>query len=161
MDFHIYKLSDPRTQLVKYVGATTKPLFLRLANHIQLAYKSTGKKYPKDFWIRDIVNLGLCPLIESLEVVGEGDWTRVEKKWVTYFRKINPKLFNISDGGPGYSGGNKGEANPRAKLSNETIRKIRDWDSYKLFTKEELGLKFGVSGSYISNVVSFKSRKLT
>jgi hypothetical protein len=57
----VYTLKDPRDLLVKYVGATTVPLSLRLAGHL-----TSPASEPLREWIGELKAAGLVPIIEPL-----------------------------------------------------------------------------------------------
>lgn len=92
----IYKLIDPRTSTVMYVGKTSLSLKNRLHSHIHVAKKGNT---PKDIWIRDLLLIDKTPLIEILEVVTIETWQQKEQYWIEQFKYTNSSLLNIAVGG--------------------------------------------------------------
>ena len=75
--YTLYRLVDPRTDEVRYVGQTTNTPAVRLSSHISAARSG---RFPSGrtavaSWIRDLLNLGLRPIIEIA-------WTTPNKKRV-------------------------------------------------------------------------------
>lgn len=98
----IYVLLDPRTQEVRYVGKTVHALHERLANHVRAAQR--GAKLYSSNWIKGLLDAGVTPAIEEIEVAGE-NWAEREKYWIDHYRKAIPgRLTNLADGGQGLSG---------------------------------------------------------
>ena len=60
--YTIYKLIDPNTNQVRYIGLTFNDLKLRLKSHMS----EPGKSH-KIFWIKKLKKYGLKPIIESVE----------------------------------------------------------------------------------------------
>lgn len=98
----IYGLQNPNNGEIFYVGATEISLKNRLRTHYQhlnecnrgvrkdnLRYKYLRHLLPKK-----------CKII-LLEVVTEGNLFEREKFYISKFRELNPKLVNMTDGGPG------------------------------------------------------------
>lgn len=96
----IYRLNDPETGEIRYVGHTSDPA-RRLKDH--------GSKYDqcnrrKRMWIQELKAQGKKPVMEFIEHgVGLTDqrWKVRERYWITYFRSIGARLFNVRDGGEG------------------------------------------------------------
>ena len=62
---YIYTLSDPRTNIIRYVGKTNN-IKNRLKSHICQSKKS---RTHKDNWVNSLLKLNLKPIIEILDVV--------------------------------------------------------------------------------------------
>lgn len=127
--WHIYTLSDPTNNAVRYVGWC----FLthrRLAQHIQRAKSETTHKAN---WINKLSSAGLSPIIDVIEV-GTGDWAFAEKKWIAFYRGQGIDLVNLTDGGEGVPGlvfsvaarEKMSAAKKGRKLSPEHIKKVAD-----------------------------------
>lgn len=96
---YIYGLVDPRTQLIRYIGKSIRPL-QRLANHLN----DSGKCH-RTHWLNELKKLGLKPEIVYLErIEGGWPWQESEKFWIAYGRKHGWPLTNNTDGGDGVSG---------------------------------------------------------
>lgn len=106
----IYALKDPRTNEIRYVGKTVKKdLNKRLIEHC--SYKNKTHKY---FWILQLKNENLKPIIEAVEKCTDNDWQEREIYWIQYYKDLNCKLTNSHEGG---MGGHNPSAETRAKLS--------------------------------------------
>ena len=92
----IYVLKDPRTDIVRYVGATTQTLNRRLVGHVWDAKNLSGTR--KINWIKQLLELRLKPQIELLEETE--DWIVREKYWVSYYKQ-RTELVNSTSGGEG------------------------------------------------------------
>lgn len=99
----IYTLSDPRTNLVRYVGKTTN-INKRFIKHINESKKSTSSH--KKAWIRGLLNVGLKPIINIIDKVGKDEWEFWETYWISQFKTWGFNLTNTCDGGEGVSIGN-------------------------------------------------------
>lgn len=91
---YIYKLTDPITNDIRYVGKTTN-LLRRLNAHIN---RSKKNKYHSARWINSLVEKGLKPIISIIEKCNENNWEEREVYWISYYRGIFD-LTNILDGG--------------------------------------------------------------
>lgn len=95
----IYGLVDPRTKLVRYVGASTSGL-ARPRMHRQT--HSLSATSPKNRWLKSIFALGLDYEIAILEAL----WLKeslpdAERFWIAYGRACGWPLTNLTDGGDG------------------------------------------------------------
>lgn len=96
----IYALSNPNTNIIMYIGKTKQPLIKRLMGHV---YCSKYKNSPRDNWIKSLILMGVLPSITEIEEVGLSDWIEREKYWITTYKKQNPNLTNLYNGGSGPS----------------------------------------------------------
>ena len=131
----IYTLTDPRTNIVRYVGKTVKPLNLRLSEHFN---DRDGNK--KSQWIRGLKKNGLKPIVDILDIVNDEDWRSEEMFYISYFRFLGLPLLNMTDGGDGNNGGKRSEEFKKqlskSILSNPKeieARRIRRVESNKRF----------------------------
>lgn len=101
----IYSLHDPRTGQIRYIGRTIAPPKRRLINHVAEARHDTSQWHtPKCQWIRELLALGLRPILRVLEA-GTGDgWATAEILWIKAAREAGVLLVNTSDGGEGNLG---------------------------------------------------------
>lgn len=118
----IYALVDPRTDEVRYIGATCRAV--RLAEHLHSAKRH---KTHKARWIAGLLEVGMPPVMVALERCAAADWVSCERFWIRAFRQLGARLTNHTDGGEGASGVVPGAAT-RAKLAelarqNHTGRK--------------------------------------
>jgi group I intron endonuclease len=125
---YIYSLSDPRTNEVRYIGKSVNPK-RRLNEHLK---KFTGSH--KSNWIKSLLNIGLMPIIEIVEICNDSNWCEREKYWISQFG-------NLTNGTEGGEDGrmlssvrkrmsiiNSGVNNPNygKKASEETRKKISE-----------------------------------
>jgi hypothetical protein len=91
----IYKLIDPDTLNVMYIGRTIHSMSTRIRNH----YKDSKKNItPKDKWIQNLVSNNKKIIYDIIEYVEQEEWAKREEFWINYYSKINPNLCNISSG---------------------------------------------------------------
>lgn len=136
---YIYKLTDPNTSEVRYIGKTGSSLNRRLQQHI---YRSAELRNHKDYWIQSLLKKGQSPEITLVEEATDSDWESREIFWIGEYRKTG-KLTNVADGG-GNNRPKSGEHNHKAVYSREDVREvvtlftlgfsrdiIRSFDKYK------------------------------
>lgn len=114
----IYSLAHPQTGEVRYVGITKKDIKLRLIGHIYESKK--GGTTRKCNWIKSLLNNGLRPIIEAIDIVHESEWEYWEIYWIEQFRQWNFRLTNHHHGGLGLNLKLRGR-----KHSEETKQLIR------------------------------------
>jgi hypothetical protein len=90
--WQIYALVDPRDERVRYVGVTIRPLFDRLADHIE---KPTNREMRR--WFADLDAQGSAPSVRLLIGVSDA-WEDAERGWIAWFR-ARGELLNIDPGG--------------------------------------------------------------
>jgi len=116
---YIYKLIDPVTKDVRYVGKSTNPK-IRLKNHIS----RRKNKYHSAVWINGLFLKGLRPTLEIIEECLESKWQERERYWISFYRdKFD--LTNILDGGeecPTYDRTGKKWTNEQ-RINNRIARK--------------------------------------
>lgn len=121
----IYKLIDPRTNEIRYIGKTISLLQRRLRCHIHTAKNGNNHK---DNWIKNILNDNLRPIIELVEMVPEKDWEEREKYWIAYYNSIGVNLTNATDGGSNVSFIKKeyfyGQEKSKTKLTHDQCQSL-------------------------------------
>jgi hypothetical protein len=90
----IYTLAHPVTGEIRYIGKTHFGLNERLAKHL-----ITYERNHRANWIRNIVNQGMKPIIELLEVIDNENWISAEIYWIEQFRNWGFRLLNATEGG--------------------------------------------------------------
>tara|TARA_R110000868_G_scaffold76573_3_gene220129 strand:+ start:10312 stop:10968 length:657 start_codon:yes stop_codon:yes gene_type:complete len=115
MEIYIYKLIDPITNEVRYIGKTKKVLKKRLYEHLTI--RNLKPKTHKNHWIRSLLSKNLKPKIELLEITDEHTWQLSEQQHIKRFRGSGVNLTNATNGGDGALG---------CKRSRESIQKILD-----------------------------------
>lgn len=96
----IYKLIDPTTNSIRYIGSTHNSLKKRLTDHLSDARR--GQKNYRCNWIRSLLSKGFYPSINIIEKVNYEKRDEKEKYWISYYGKEN--LVNGTDGGGGVCG---------------------------------------------------------
>ena len=173
----IYTLSDPNTNEIRYVGKSND-LKYRLKKHIN---ESKNKRTHKEKWINTLINEGLTPIIEILDIVNENEWSFYETYWISQFKTWGFELTNGTSGGEGSDGikgkthtketkekckiaGLKspkikyfGEKNGRCKLTDLQIIEIKE----KVFLKTPrkiIAEEYNINKKYISQIINGKRR---
>jgi hypothetical protein len=97
----IYGLYDPRTDELRYVGSTTHTLAERRAGHMSDVYGSNPDRR-KAFWLRELVDLGLKPVIKAIESVPQDRREIRELFWIRHFKAKGCELTNRKGMGDTY-----------------------------------------------------------
>lgn len=113
----IYALKDPRTDVVHYVGQTTRGASRR--NEVnKVSYLGDRKDHAVKAWVNGLRGDGLRPVFSALEFLNSKDeLDAAERGWIRYGRSQGWPLLNLTDGGKGQLG---------RKISDETRQKLRD-----------------------------------
>lgn len=96
----IYALLDPRTDAVRYVGATRKTLVEKIRMHVSSAQLAQNVA-PRFVWLRELMALNLKPKIIKLDECDESKWAITEDSWIEYFRAQGCDMLNVNHGGGG------------------------------------------------------------
>ena len=97
----VYTLSDPRTNLIKYIGITCKTLTQRLSGHC--AEKKFNTK--KVNWVQSLRKDNLKPIIMELDCFETYEEALYfEQYWIAQFKIWGFKLLNLTIGGEGAQG---------------------------------------------------------
>ena len=110
----IYKLLDPITNEIRYIGKTKNVLSKRYNEHISRAKK--GHHFHVYCWISKLLKDNLKPKIELVEECTENNWEEREQYWISFY----PNLTNISKGGITYFG----QYNKRPDFISSVIKKV-------------------------------------
>ena len=110
--YTIYKLIDPITNDIRYIGLTFNDLNQRLKSHC-----SENSKSHKSNWVQSLRKQGLKPVIESIEdnILSYEEVCDREIYWIEKYKSEGHPLTNMA------SGGNKNK-----KMSDETRKKMSD-----------------------------------
>lgn len=134
MKFVIYTLSDPRTNIVKYVGCTSN-LKKRMWGHRASKYKNNVS-----IWVKELSYCGVRPYVDVIDIIDQKDVVEKEKFYIWQFSQ-KFELLNMNAGGGGTVYGRisgeknpmfgvrlRGESNPfyGKKHSEETIQILRE-----------------------------------
>ena len=104
MEYNIYTLSDPITNIVMYIGKT-KESSNRLKRHL---YKSNLKKKGyentnKNKWILELLDINEVPIMEVLDIGDENNINDLEIYWIGQFKQWGFNLKNMTSGGDGFN----------------------------------------------------------
>lgn len=134
--YTIYKLIDPESNKVRYIGLTFNTLKQRLKSH----YNENAKSH-KCSWIKKLKSKGLKPIIESIEenIGSYEEACEKEIYYIDYYKNNGHELTNQATGG-----------NKNKKMSEETIRKMSQsqlerYKTYKLIHSDETKKKLSES----------------
>lgn len=93
MRYYVYVLSDPRTDIVYYVGITNNP-DVRMAQHVY-SLKSTRAK---DNWVRQLLSEGVKPEMRILQGRNDREYILCrEKYWIQYYLVRGAPLLNTQN----------------------------------------------------------------
>lgn len=145
INIKIYKLIDPITLEIRYIGKTIQKLECRLNRHISDAKRLIENKSHKNNWIRSLLNNNLKPKIELIEEnIDVNKWGEIEMMYINKFRGLGYDLTNNSDGGEGPHGvilseetkSKISKAN-KGRVVNESVKKyLSDLHKGKKLSKE-------------------------
>ena len=152
--YKIYVLTHPDTREIRYVGVTTQAdHMMRYWQHIHSA-KTKRTKVAK--WIYSLIQQGLKPDMDVVDICGESNWEEKEKYYIAKFNG----LMNQLPGGKGVivdrtqtsiQRSAKGHYRAVCQITDEG-RLIKVWESTSI-AAEALGLKSHSSiGNAIKNV---------
>jgi len=109
----IYKLIDPNTLEIRYIGKTIQTIKKRLSAHITRTKQE--RVYHVNCWIYSLLLRNQKPIIELIENCEDTLWEEREKYWIQYYGIDN--LCNHSLGG---------ENGSNMPLTEEHKKKISD-----------------------------------
>lgn len=116
--FMLYELRDPLTTRARYVGYT-KAIRQRYTAHCCPGDARTHKAT----WIRQLITLGLKPILRVLCIVGDVEEAkRLEIAWIDRLKLRGERLTNGTTGGDGSHGNRSRLGRPH---SAETISRMR------------------------------------
>lgn len=115
----IYTISDPLTDLVRYVGKTKDPS-TRFRKH-----RTERNKTLKCQWIKSVIKSGMQPIFTIIDECSEIDWEQKERFYILLFKSLGAKLTNLMPGGEGgpTMRGRKLTAEQSQKITNAKIGK--------------------------------------
>jgi hypothetical protein len=138
--FYIYKLIDPITNDIRYVGYTKSPK-KRIWEHIRDVKK--GIKTYKCDWIRNLMSKNCEPILEIISEFESHDKVLFEEiRLIKEFKELGYKLTNLTDGGDGQNGVKLRKDHPvimwnkGKEKSEETKRKISEANKGKKLSSE-------------------------
>jgi group I intron endonuclease len=134
MKYKIYKLIDPITNEIRYVGRTIQTLENRLKKHLKAEDKSHRVN-----WIKSLSAKDLQPKIELIcETTTFEDCCELESFYINKYKNEGMRLVNMTDGGDGSIGFKHTE---ETILKLKEIAKQRAKNNQYINTLKEYGLK--------------------
>jgi group I intron endonuclease len=127
--YTIYKLIDPISKEIRYIGLTFNDLNQRLKSHFYEKSKSH-----KSNWIQSLRKQGLKPIIESIEdnILSYDEVCDREIYWIQKYKSEGHPLTNMA------SGGNKNKKMSDESREKMSIAQIERYKTYKLFLSEDV-----------------------
>ena len=119
----IYALIDPRDSAIKYVGKTLQSIDSRLATHLSYAKKGLHTYCAR--WLKGLLDAGLRPEVQILEVVETEHWAERECFWIAELSRLGCSLTNLTAGGDGMNSYRHTES-ARQKMSAASKRYIAE-----------------------------------
>lgn len=90
---HIYTLSDPRDNSVRYVGVTTD-VINRYHHHMVTTVRGNPEK---EAWIQELRRLEMKPIMTVIETINHEDDAsprQRERYWIHFYQSQGAKLYN-------------------------------------------------------------------
>lgn len=121
-DTIIYALVDPRTKEVRYVGKTKSKMCARIKTHLRhVRYPKNRNFTHKEAWLKGLIDAGMKPKKQILEIVPHGDdWASRERWWIATAPERGWKLTNLSIGGESGACGLKHTEEFKRKLAERS-----------------------------------------
>lgn len=115
--YKIYKLIDPISLEIRYIGRTKETLKRRLSKHVR---DSKIQKSHKSNWVQFLLKNNLKPLIEIIEadIKNLEEANKLEMYYIKLYKEEGYNLTNSTDGGGGAIG---------FKHSEEAIKKLKSY----------------------------------
>lgn len=148
MKYYIYKLLDPETMDVRYVGKSVDPQ-KRFYAHIYDKSKSH-----KASWIKSLISKQMLPILEIVEGFDtEEDCFNAECFYIEKYRNDGANLTNLHNGGRGGSSEYvRGSKSGSAIVDEETVLMIlNDLLEDKLYITD-IARKYGVAKTLVYNI---------
>lgn len=90
--FKVYRLRDPRTGKIRYIGMTGQTLIKRVHQHMAQTNKCSIDKYN---WMRELIWSGYNPLIETIAEFENRELAlKAETDWIYFGLSMGWDLFN-------------------------------------------------------------------
>lgn len=92
---YIYTLTDPNTNIVRYVGKSVNPN-RRYYEHITNCYRTFNNH--KDNWIKKLLSNNKTPILNIIEETTKDKWSDREKYWISVFENLTNSTLGGEDG---------------------------------------------------------------
>lgn len=97
IDHKIFGLIDPRTNELRYIGATSGQIERRLISDCCSARNRVGYSKTAD-WLREVMGSGAMPACVLIEDNKQTETVDAKAFWIAYFRMIGANLLNERTG---------------------------------------------------------------
>jgi len=147
--YYIYKLTDPISNEVRYIGKTNN-IARRFSAHLNDKSKSH-----KASWIESLKNKGVLPIIEIIE-----EFTCEKECYLSEIKHIQQynNLTNHHLGGiGGDSNSTRGINNPNSNLNEDEVLQIKDLLLFTGLSIKNIAAKFNVSIATIHGITNSNS----
>lgn len=84
----IYGLRCPKTDEYRYIGKSSSGL-IRAKSHLTFSHNASV-----NYWVAELREFGLCPLVDILEECSEDDLLTKEKFWIKFYQDAGCRLMN-------------------------------------------------------------------
>ena len=93
----IYRMDDPITYKIRYIGKTVN-MKQRMYAHINASLHQNKSNSAKDAWIQFLHNNGLEPMFQVVENVENTQLIRIrETYWIRHYKNRGANLLNIEE----------------------------------------------------------------
>lgn len=130
---YIYRLRDPITNKIRYVGKTTSPK-RRYYQHCSIQANKNEKSH-RSSWLISLLDKNRKPIFEIIDTCLYKNWEEIEKYWIDHHKKIGCNLCNHSYGGSGILGHKRSEETKR-KISKNNAKATKINKTVYRFNKE-------------------------
>ena len=96
--YTLSSMDEPKR--VRYVGVTSNTLEKRFQSHKGSA-RGKRRSQPVHQWMYSKYKNGFDIICKQIDQCFEDEWQEKEKYWIAYYRKIEPELLNLQNGGSG------------------------------------------------------------
>jgi len=153
---YIYTLSDPQTNIIKYVGKTNN-LKQRFNQHIY-----SGRHQPnhckKNSWITSLLNKNLKPKMEVIDEI-EGEWEWLEEFWIEQLIIWGFPLKNMTKGGGGKSGFKVSDITKEKMSLSKKGKTPKNYNLFRDSTKKGEIIQYNLNGKEIRKFETVGSAK--
>lgn len=160
----VYRLLDPTTFRIRYIGQTTDTLKGRVGSH---RYNSKRSKNHSACWIKSLTKKGFIPMIELItQVSTQKEADDLEILLIAFYRSIGCDLTNRSEGGK-VNRGYKLSEEAKARISNTMRGRMLTPEHRSSISAARKGMKFppetcaNISASHIGKPNNFLGRTHT
>jgi group I intron endonuclease len=129
---YIYVLICPKTGEVRYVGKTVNPKS-RYAGHLSWKGHTHVSR-----WIHSLINDGLKPILDIVDLCTKENWIERERYWIAYYRELGRDLTNLNGGGGGQF---EASDETRTKIGLSLKGRPQSENARKKLSESTLGVK--------------------